>query len=344
MSVLITGVGAIHPHGVRYQSLLDALSQGGPPPAGGIQGFRYKDYFPESSKRAKKMDRVGQYASCAALFAMEQAGLTAPPNPVRTGLVTGTMFGGLEACAAFHRDLVLQGPDNLNPVNFPNTSHNVACGQVAISLGIQGPVTALASGISAAYEAILTGARTLRSGRADMMLVGGFDRWIPELDAALGGLLPHPSEGSCFLILETEDHARARDARVLGRLLGYGQASDSVSLGAVDPEGRALARALRRALETSQVPAPASLVSGEMGVESYDRALAAAYREVLPESSQLPRRHPREVLGETFGASGCFHVAAALGWMADGSLPTGPCLLDGYSWGGAATALVIAGP
>lgn len=345
MEVVITGIGLLHPHGAEYSSLERALAEGVPPPSPRIEGFRFKKYFPESSKRIKKMDMVGKYASCAALFALRHAGLEAPLDPERTGLATGTMFGGMEACAAFHRDLVLRGPDNCNPVNFPNTSHNVACGHVAISLGIQGPVTALASGLSASHEAILTGVRTLRTGRADMMLVGGFDRWFPELEAAMGDYLPRPAEGSCFLVLEGEEHARQRGATIHGRLLGYGQASDPVSLGAVDPEGSALARALRKALESSKISRVASLVPGTMGLESYDHALGAAFCKVLGKNWRSQARcRPKKILGETFGASGCFQVAAALSWMAQGELPRAPILVDGYSWGGAASALVVTAP
>jgi 3-oxoacyl-[acyl-carrier-protein] synthase II len=343
IEVVITGVGLLHPHGAQFNALETALMRKTPPAGPRIERFRFKDFFPKSSKRIKKMDMVSKFASCAALFALEHAGLKAPPSPERTGLSTGTMFGGMEACAAFHEDLILRGPDNVNPVNFPNTSHNVPCGHVAIALGIRGPVTALASGLGAGHEAVLTGVRTIRSGRADMMLVGGYDRWFPKLAEALDDLVPYPAEGSCFLVLESAESAEKRDARILGRILGYGQASDTVPLGRVASNGEGLARALRLALRSCQLETPTSLVLGLTGLEGYDKAIEAAYREVLGESSQtIPRQTPKRVLGETFGAGGCFSVAATLVWMQQGVLPSGPALLDGYAWGGAATTLVVA--
>lgn len=342
--VAITGIGVLHPHGCDVASLERALEAGAPPAGPTITDFQYKVHFPESSKRIKKMDMVGKYASCAALFALRDAGFQAPPDPERAGLTTGTMYGGLEACASFHHDLVTRGPDNVNPVHFPNTAHNVPCGHVAITLGLKGPLAALVSGLVAGHEAIITAHRMVRSGRADLVLAGGFDRWCPALAraAAALGVAVQPAEGACFLVLEARHHAEARGARILGRLLGHGQASDSPALCGVDRSGTGLGRALELALKRAGVARPVALCVGRQGNPVYDQALEAAYARVLDlPPRDLPRLEPKRVLGETFGADGTFAVAATLLRQRAGALPPGPVLVDGYAWGGAAAGLVV---
>lgn len=338
--VVITGYGAVHPHGVEQAAFPTAAEAGAPPAEPRLAEFKYKRWFPESSKRIKKMDMVGKYASCSALFALCHAGLEAPPEPTRAGLVTGTMFGGLEACLAFHSDLVLRGADNINPVSFPNTSHNVPCGHVAITLGLHGPVTALISGLAASHEAIAAGTRTIRAGRADLMMVGGYERWVPELEGVAGGA--HPAEGGCFLVLEAEEKARARGASILGRVRGYGQASDTPGRCGVD--GAGVGQAIRSALAMAGVERPAVLAPGLRDEADYDEAVEAGYRAALGgDAGELPRTLPKAVLGETYGAAGTFAVAHVLERQAAGAAPPGPVLTEGYSRGGAACALVVEG-
>lgn len=337
-AVVVTGYGAVHPHGVE-QAAFDAAAA---PAAPTLPEFKYKRWFPESSKRIKKMDMAGKYASCAALFALRHAGLEAPPDPARAGLVTGSMFGGLEACLAFHSDLVLKGPDNINPVLFPNTSHNVACGHVAITLSLKGPVTALVSGLAASHEALALAARTIRAGRADLMLAGGFERWVPELGAVTDDLGLAPAEGACFLVLEAAETAAARGAPVRGGVQGYGLASDASGRCHVEGDGAGLAEAMRRALADAG-DRPAAIAPGVQGVPAYDDAIEAAYRAVLGDAAAaLPRLAPKTRLGETFGAGGAFAAAAVLAAWGGGRLPPGPVLMDGYAWGGAACGLVLA--
>ncbi len=350
--VVVTGIGLVHPRG-EDPSILDAVFAEDPGPVvATIAELDYKRYFPDSTKRIKKMDMAGRYASYAAMLALRSTGLEKPPVPQRSGLVTGTMFGGLEACEAFHREMLTAGPDAVNPVHFPNTAHNVAAGHVAISLGLQGPVLALASGLSASLEAILAGTRMIRAGRADLVAAGGFERWFPTLAEALGAAgIPvgagglAPSEGACFLILEAEEMARARDARIRGRILTYGQASGSPSTGGSDPEGKALSRALGLALARADgAPDLRIACLGTQGLAGYDRAIAAGWDSALSGGvDELVRITPKRALGETFGVAGALAVASILRGWETGRLPPGSALVDGLSWGGAASALLVAG-
>jgi len=343
--VAVSGAGFVHPHGDRLEDLERAIELALPPPGARIEAFDYGAFFPGDSRREKKMDRVGRYASCAALLALRHAGVPLPlAAPERTALVGGTMFGGLEACAEFHGELTGSGPDLVNASLFPNTAHNVACAQVAISFGIEGPVFAVASGLASGLEAVIWGCRLLRSGRAEMVLAGGFDRWTGTLDAALrsrGVLAPEgapglrPAEGACFLVLETVDRCRERGGRPLAEILGFAQASAVGGRG--EGGAGALARALRQALRSAGDARPSTLCTGLQGVPRHDGQMLAAYGELGWQDGCGPARFDcKRILGETFGAAGPFAVAAALA-----ALLPGPVLVDALAWGGATAALVL---
>lgn len=341
--VAITGVGFLHPAVAGSEGLGRALATERPPPRQ-LASLDYGGYFPAGTKRAKRMDRLGKLAVIAARLALDDAGLSAPPDPERAGLIAGTTFGGLEACAAFHSELVLLGPALVNHAHFPNTSHNVAGAQAAIELQIKGPVLTLASGLAAGLDAVVAATRTIRAGRADLVLTGGFDAWTPALESTLqaagllaaepGGAGLQPAEAACFLVLEEAASARRRGARCRGTVLGYGQASAMAG-------GKGLARAIRRALAAASDPPLAAAALGVQGVPAYDAAVMAAYDSALAEGwEKLPRWRPKLGLGETFGAAGPLSIAFAL--SVAGS-PPGAVVVDGLSWGGAATALIVRG-
>jgi 3-oxoacyl-[acyl-carrier-protein] synthase II len=349
--VAITGFGLVHPLARSPEELARALAAGSPPRAPEVADLDFKDHFPAQAKRASKMDRLGQYACCAALFALRHAGLERPPEPARAGVVGGSAFGGLEACVSFHADLLREGPELVSAVQFINTAHNVAASQVAISFGIQGPVVNLSSGLAAGLDAVVTGVRTIRAGRADLVLAGGYERWIPELQTALRsvkllgdgaageGASLAPAEGACFLVLEEGEKALGRGAAPLAWVLGYGQSAAVSARGAA---GAGLAKALNTALAMAGDPQPAAAIVGAQGTPRYDVAVRGAYEEVLGgRYEEMPKLFPKRALGEAFGAAGPLAIAAAL--ATEGLLAVGPVLVDSLAWGGAGTAVVLGG-
>jgi 3-oxoacyl-[acyl-carrier-protein] synthase II len=349
--VVVSGVGFVHPHGSCLEDLGRAIGLGLPPPGPRIEELDYEAFFPGESPRVKRMDRVGRYASCAALLALRHAGLALPAAaPETIAVVGGTMFGGLEACVQFHAELTRMGPDAVTASLFPNTAHNVACAQVAISLGVEGPVFAIASGLAAGLEAVIWGCRLLRSRRAEMVLAGGFDGWSEALEAALrfmDALAPDgapgdpglwPAEGACFLVLESRERCLERGGRPLAEILGYAQASAGGSRR--ERGAAALGGALQQALSAAGDVRPRTLCLGVQGLRRYDRQIAGAYGALGGNGAAGPIRFAcKEVLGETFGASGPFAVAAVLA-AGEAVLP-GPVIVDALAWGGAAAALVL---
>lgn len=345
--VVVTGAGLLHPSAADLRQLAAALARGTPPASPEIAGFDYRRWFADD-RRAAKMDRLGRHACVAALLALRDAALDPLPDRPRVGLVAGTLFGGLEACLSFHSELLAYGP---NPATFPNTAHNVAAGQVAIRLGVQGPVMTIV-GPAAGLDAVVAGARWIAAGRADVVLAGGFDRWLPEIGTALAslGLLGAarngdaplvPAEAACFVVLESAAHAAGRGAPVLGLLRGWGQAAEALAGGGVRAGGGALTTAMRRALAMARVEVPTALCVASRETASYDAAVAAACGAVSDGAVPPPKLEPKRALGETFGAAGPLALVSALVRAAAGEALGDAVLLDGVAWKGGATALVL---
>lgn len=292
MQLRITGMGCLHPLGRDPKTLLDAVLAQDSLPGPELEDFDFKSYFPKSSKRLKKMDPLGRLATTAALLALRSAELEFPLQD-RTGLATGTAFGGLEACEAFHRELCEKGPDSINPVHFPNTSHNVACGQVAISFGLLGPVTNVVTGSVAGLDALGVARTWIRRGRTERVLVGGFDRVFPALSQWLeGSSAPGPwAEAAAFLVLESDASAQARGAPVYGTLEDFTTRGSSPGRG--EKAERAALEACRQRVEAPQNSEFRSLGS--------PRAF----------SGDAPFE-PRKVLGETFAPRGLLDLTLAL--------------------------------
>jgi 3-oxoacyl-[acyl-carrier-protein] synthase II len=334
-ALVVTGLGFVHPYGHRLEDLALALSREGRSPS----------QVPAASLRATpgrarlRVDGVGQLVGQAVTLALENAALLPLADPDATALVGGTQWGGLEACARFHEELLTRGPDHVTPSVFPQTAHNVALAAAAIEHQVRGPVFTLVSGVTAGLEALGWACRLLAAGRCAAVVAGGFDRWFPALGLALEAAgMVGCAEGACFFVVETEDGARARGVSPLARLHAHAIAScRRPGRGPAD----ALARAIGRAL-AGHAP-PVGLCSGRGGPAARDARFESAYRSVLGDTwPSLPTFAPKRSLGETFGASGPFAVAAALSRWGGGL--TGPVLVDALSWGGAGAAALLVEP
>jgi 3-oxoacyl-[acyl-carrier-protein] synthase II len=235
-----------------------------------------KDFSTEGvidRKEAKRMDRFVQFAVMASHEAIRNAGLDlAALDANRIGVVVGSGIGGMETFETQHRILIERGPGRVSPFFIPMMISDMAAGQVSIQFGLKGPnfctVSACASGAHAIGESL----RLLMAGDADVILAGGSEATITPM--ALSGFgnartlstrnddPPRASrpfdqdrdgfvigEGAGMLVLETEAHARARNAKVICELSGYGASGDAYHMTSPSEDGNGAARAMMRALE-----------------------------------------------------------------------------------------------
>jgi 3-oxoacyl-[acyl-carrier-protein] synthase II len=236
-------------------------------------------------KDARKMSRFTQIAAAAAVEALGESGLLGDPDgdgrrriqsePEKTGVVLGNGIGGFEVVSDSFRKLFDSGPRRMPPLTVPLMIANEAAGNISMLFGARGPaytqVTACASGTDAIGQAL----DLIRSGRCDVIISGGTEACIVPF--AVGGFQmlkalstkrvnepekasrPFDSdrdgfvlgEGAGILILESEEHAKKRGAKILAEFAGYGASADAYHITAPDPSGAGGGIAIKKAIEES---------------------------------------------------------------------------------------------
>ncbi|MGH7393845.1 MAG: beta-ketoacyl synthase N-terminal-like domain-containing protein, partial [Candidatus Rokuibacteriota bacterium] len=182
-------------------------------PAGALDGL-------VDETEARRLSRVSQLAVVAARLALEDAGLAPCPD---LGLVVGTEFGDLRSTMEFADGYLAAGPSGLSALLFPNTVMNTMAAATSIAVAARGLSLTLNEPSVAGELAVAQAAAAVAAGRVPAALAGGVDQVDPFLSGALDGLGVPPvvrGEGATFVALETLPAARARGARVLGRIAG----------------------------------------------------------------------------------------------------------------------------
>ena len=220
---------------------------------------------------SRRMDRSQQAALVAAREAWADAG--APSiDPDRLGTVIATGMGGLLSLMAAEETRKERGASRVSPhmvtMIMPNGPAAIVGLEFGARAGIHTPVSACASGA----EAISYAARMIESGRADIVVAGGTEACIHPItmagfsamralstrnDDPMGASRPYDidrdgfvmGEGAGIVVLESEEHAKARGARIHGYYGGSGLTSDGHHIAQPDPEGRGAARAMLAAIE-----------------------------------------------------------------------------------------------
>ncbi len=242
----------------------------------GFDPLRYLD-----AKEAKRNDRFVQFAIAVAEEAMEGAGLATPEERAgipreRFGVIFGSGIGGMYTFEDQTRVLVTKGPKRVSPFFVPMFIPDMASGMVSIRFGAQGPNYATVSACASSGHALGDSFRILQRGDADVMLAGGTEAAITPLciagfssmramstrnddpdtasrpfDAGRDGFVI--GEGAAALVLETLDHARARGARILAEIVGYGASGDAYHITAPEPTGAGARFAMAAALKDAGV-------------------------------------------------------------------------------------------
>ena len=230
--------------------------------------------------KARRLDRSAQFAVIAAKEAWTDAGLATDDgedrrvDPDRLGVACASGIGGVHTLLGNYDLLNEKGPRRVSPLSIPMLMPNSPAANIGLVVGaragVHTPVSACASG----NEGIALAVDMIRLGRADVVLAGGTEAAIHPLPmAAFGNMMalskrnddPEAAsrpwdvdrdgfvlgEGAGILVLESQEHATARGARVYAELAGAGITADSHDIAQPDPEGLGATRAIKRALAES---------------------------------------------------------------------------------------------
>lgn len=280
--IVVTGMGAVTPVGIGVETFwknitagvsgIDTIKSFDPSElavqiAGEIKDFVPSDYL--SKDLVRKTDPFMQYAYIAAEEAIKQSKIEFEPE--RTGITMGTAMSGV-ATTAFTQD-ALSGASHkkVGPRFIPKILGNIAAANIAIDYNIQGPSFTISTACSSGGDAINTACMCINAGKADVMLAVGAESVLCPLviyslanakalsrrnDTPQSASRPFDlsrdgfviGEGGGALVLETEEHALARGAKIYAEIKGCGNTSDAYHVTAPHPEGRGAIACMKQAI------------------------------------------------------------------------------------------------
>ena len=353
--IVITGMGAVTPVGIGVEEYWSGITAG----KSGIDSIKsfdaselavrfageIKNFDPSErlgKDLARKTDPFMQYAYAAAREALEQSGIEIDPE--RTGIVMGTAMAGVSATAFTQQALSLSNK-KAGPRFIPKILGNIAAANIAIDYNLQGPSFTVSTACSSGGDAIYIASTYIQAGKADVMLaVGGESVLCPLVIQSLANAKAlsrrndDPStasrpfdvsrdgfvigEGGGALVLETEEHAKARGAKIYAEIAGCGNTCDAHHVTAPHPEGRGAIACIRQAL------AEAGISPGDVGyINSHGTAThkgdiveTAAVKEVF--GSCLPLvSSTKGATGHMMGAGGITEVITCVKALETGIIP-----------------------
>ena len=351
--VVITGLGAITPIGIGKENFFAGLIAGkngigkitqfdatdyASQIAGEVLDFRAEDFI--DKKELKRMDRYTHFAIAAAKLALEDSGLDLDKvNRERVGVFVGAGIGGMKTLHSQYEKLFDKGPSRISPFFIPMMIANMASGQIAITFKVHGPseciVTACASGTNTIGDAY----HVVERGEADIMIAGGTEAAISH--AGVAGFCSmkalctdhnddpaHASrpfdknrsgfimgEGAGIVILESLEHAKARNAHIYAEIIGYGRNNDGYHITTPAPEGEYQAKCMQLALDSAGVkPEDVDYINAH-GTSTHfnDMCETQAIKKVFGEHAyKLAVSSTKSMTGHMLGATGAVEIIATV--------------------------------
>ncbi|HWH93211.1 MAG TPA: beta-ketoacyl-[acyl-carrier-protein] synthase family protein [Baekduia sp.] len=340
--IVITGRGVVSPVATGVEPFFDALL--GMQRGISDEGIAPCDEFdPETAmtpKEARRTDRFAQLAIAAADQAADEAGLIGEVDPARVGVIVGTGVGGLTTLQNECQTWLEGGDRAVSPLFVPMMMPNAAAGQIAMRRGLHGPGFSIASACSTGAHSIGEAGRLIARGEADVMIAGGTEAALVGLCLAafrrmgalsrVGESRPFDTrrdgfvmgEGSAILVLEREEHARARGAEIFARVIGYGASNDAFHITQPEENGRGAVEAMTAALRDADLaPADVGYVNAHgTSTPINDRVETIALRKVFADDGP-PVSSCKGAVGHTLGAAGAIEALACVEALRRGALP-----------------------
>lgn len=342
--VVVTGLGAITPLGLNVETFwrrllagesgIDRIQAFDPSNldvqiAAEVKGFDPRDFM--DVKAARRMDRFAQFAVAAAGEAIRDAGLEiTPANADRIGVMMNTGGGGIHAMVREVLTFEHRGPGRVSPFFIPIFAPNMGACQVSIIYGITGPVMASVAACAAGTQAFVDALRMLRNGEVDVMIAGGTEAGLEPVAIAafanMGALSRRNEEpqkasrpfdrdrdgfvfgeGCAVMVLETEEHARRRGARIYCELAGGALTADAYHVSAPAPNGAGSAKAMAQALECAGLrPDDVDYICAHgTSTPLNDVSETVAIKAVFGEHAyRVAISSPKSMIGHLVGAAG----------------------------------------
>ena len=350
--VVITGMGTLAPNGNSTDSFWEALKSGasgiGPITyfdtkdhrvtiAGQLSDFQPEQYL--DAKEIRKLDPFSIFALVAAQEAITSAKLDFDTiNLDRAGVTIGTGVGGIQTLEHEHNIIENRGPRRVSPQFVAKMISNIAGGHLSMRWGLRGPSQTVTSACASGTDAIGIALRLVRYGDADIMLTGGTEASITPLtiagfanmralsqncddptkasrpfDAGRDGFVL--SEGAGILVIESEEHAMNRGAKILAELAGYGATDDAFHITQPAPEGVGAMQAMARAIDDADLqPDDINYINAHGTSTPFnDRNESVAIRNLFgAHAGDLKISSTKSMTGHLLGAAGGIEAIATV--------------------------------
>lgn len=357
--VVVTGMGAVTPLGNDVDSFLTNLLNSkvginkitkfdaeatGISVAGEVKDFDAMKRL--DRKTAKRNDLFVNYALYSAHEAMEMAGLNEDNiKPEELGVIYGSGIGGLTTIQEQVIKMHGKGPKRVSPLFVPNSIVNMAAGDISIAFKARNTSQAIVTACSSGTNAIGNAFEYIKEGKAEAMIAGGTEASVNEIGisgfAAITALsktedpmkasIPFDKdrngfvmgEGSGTLVLESYDHAKARGAKILAEIVGYGTTSDAYHMTAPDPEGTGAKRAMQMAIDEAEIDATDVDYINAHGTSTHanDSAESKAINVVFSKNDHVKVSSTKGMTGHALGAAGAIEAVATIGAIQRNQMP-----------------------
>lgn len=350
--VVVTGLGTINPLGNKvsdsWEKLLNGVSgidhitsfdtENLPVTfAGEVKNFDANEYM--GKQHARKLDRSAHLSIFATEQALKDAGVdTETRLGSNVGIVFGTGIGGIGATEDAVRVFDSRGPSRINPLAITQLMPNSSTGQVAIKFGIEGPSLTITTACAASANAVGEAKNLIENGIVDMVVAGGTESGTTPMTIAafaqiraLSTKNDIPSEacspfdknrdgfvmaeGSTVLIMESEESANSRDAKIYGYVDGYGATTDAHHITAPAEGGAGALRAMELALKDAGIEKNKIEYINAHGTSTpaNDKNETLAIKELFAEHAYaLQISSSKSMTGHLLGGAGAFESMVCL--------------------------------
>jgi nodulation protein E len=358
--VVVTGLGVVTPIGLTVPDFWSSIRAGksGVSALGGLPqenldelkikiAAQIKDFDPKTRLRGFKRDKIimhadrySWFAAAAADEAVKQSGLEVPfLNAMRTACIIGSGAGGLTTFETAYRDLFILNKKATNPLTLLRIIGSSASAHVGIEYGVRGPTFATCSACSTAAHAIGIARDYIRAGLVDVAIAGASESvinfgtmkaWQALHVLSPEGVFPFAKkrngtvlgEGAGILVLESEQHAKARGAKILAEVAGFGMTSDAKDM--VNPDIDGPREAMRLALEDARIGPSAIDYLNAHGTATKinDQNETNAIKDLFGKHAfSMPVSSTKSMHGHPLGAGGGIEAVACIKAMEEGFLP-----------------------
>ncbi len=359
--VVITGLGAVTPLGIGVNEFWENLVEGKSgisritlfdpediesKVAGEVKNFDPLNYMEKSE--ARRNDRFTQFVYAACDEAIKDSGLDLDRiDRKRFGVIIGSGIGGLQTLIDQHEVYINKGPKRVSPFLIPMMIANMASGAISIRFKLKGPNMCIVSACASANHSIGEAFKYIERGDAEIMLCGGAEAPIVPLGVA--GFVSMKavttrndepekasrpfdrdrdgfviSEGAAVLVLESEDHALKRDAKIYSYLSGYGASADAYHIAAPEPSGEGAYTCMKNALEDAKLSIDDIDYINAHGTSTPvgDGAEVLAIKKLFKDKAyKMKVSSNKSMIGHLLGAAGGAETIASVFTVKTGVIP-----------------------